>query len=225
MRRRRGLTLLEGIFLTILVAGACVFLAFVFRETARRREMSRRTRCRSNLNQLAKGMATYLDPGGAGCGPRLFPYPLGRVRNLSDFNGAEWLASLYWTGVVPDPGVFLCPSSGDDNQAGRDLGSSRTCPAFGSQTVSYAGMHYYSGTDDKGNHVGGAIRDDFPPSMPMASDDTQGTINHGTADNGGMCVLFFDSHVDFKTNEEIDVEHGVGDDGSWPKKLLWQLRN
>ena len=219
MRPRRGLTLLEGLFFAVCVAGACALLVFLFRETARRREMSRRSRCRNNLHQLAKGMDTYVIRGG--CDSRVYACPLGRVRNPSDYNGAEWLASLYWTGVVPDPGVFLCPSSGDDNQGGRDLGSSRTGPAFGSRTVSYAGMHYRSLTDDEGKHVGEAIRDDFPPAMPMASDDTQGTINHGAADNGGMCVLFFDSHVDWKTNEEIDLEHAVGRKGG----LLWQLRN
>ena len=218
MKAKRGLTLLEALFLVAFVAAAGVSIALILLETARGREISRRTRCRNNLHELCKGMVAYLNPHANG---RVLPCPLGRCRKPNDYNGAEWLASLYWTGDVPDPGVFLCPSSGDSNRGGRDLGSSRTVPAFGSQTVSYAGMHYYSMTDRRRKHIASAIQDDFPPSMPMASDDTQGTINHGTASNGGMCVLFFDGHADFLTNEEIDVEHGVGQKGG----LLWQLRN
>ena len=218
MRKQRGLTLLEGILLAMWVAGTCAVLVYVFRETARRREVSRRKRCAGNLNQLAKGMSMYT---GELSGPRCYPCPLARGKDPNGYNGAEWLASLYWVGTVPDPGVFLCPTSGDDNQEGRDIGSSRAGPAFGSQTVSYAGMHYRSLTDTAGKPMPGAIPDYFPAAMPMASDDTQGTINHGTANNGGMCVLFFDSHVDWKTNEELDVEHAVGQKGG----LLWQLRN
>jgi prepilin-type processing-associated H-X9-DG protein len=141
---------------------------------------------------------------------------LGRGHDPKSYNGAEWLASLYWTGYVPDPGVFICPSSGDTNHNGVDLGATRTTATFGSQTVSYAAMHWRTITA-----CGSAIRDDFPPNETMASDDTQGTINHGSRTYGGMSVLFFDAHVEFKTNEEIDLEHGVGQKGG----VLEKLRN
>ncbi len=55
-----------------------------------------------------------------------------------------------------------------------------------------------------------APRDDFPSSAPMACDDTQEPINHGEKDNGGMNVLFFDSHVEWWTHERVDLERGVG---------------
>ena len=110
---------------------------------------------------------------------------------------------------------------------GEDLGTHKYTSDFGSQTVSYAGMHYESLTDSSGAIKEGAIRDDFPPNMPMGSDDTQYPINHGTRTNGGMAVLFFDSHVEFRTNTEIDLERGLGDPGSGNRqnKLLWQLNN
>jgi len=73
-------------------------------------EEARSIHCRSNLNQLAKGMATYLNELG---NDTWYPFPVGRGLQADDFNGAEWLASLYCTNVVPDPGVFLCPSSSD----------------------------------------------------------------------------------------------------------------
>ncbi|MFP4056451.1 MAG: type II secretion system protein [Candidatus Brocadiia bacterium] len=188
------------------------------------REEARRIRCRNNLNQLAKGMYTYLMEFGDN---RFYPCPLGRGAEPNDYNGAEWLASLYWTGLVPDPGVFLCPGTRDSNAQGRHLGRRRASAAFGPRTVSYAGMHYYSMTERDGTRVARAIRDDFPPNMPMGSDDTQATVNHGEANNGGMSVLFFDSHVEFKTNKMVDLERGVGyDEGpGGPKHLLWQLRN
>lgn len=44
----------------------------------------------------------------------------------------------------------------------------------------------------------------------MACDGTQPPINHGRKDNGGMSVLFFDSHVEYWTNTKVDLERGVG---------------
>ncbi|MFP4056086.1 MAG: DUF4339 domain-containing protein [Candidatus Brocadiia bacterium] len=199
--------------------GSIVLSLMMLPALARAREEARRIRCRNNLNQMAKGMATYLTELGDN---RFYPCPLGRGARADNYNGAEWLASLYWTSVVPDPGVFLCPSTSDTNHNGRDLGAERADRwRFGPHTVSYAGMHYYSMTEAGGTRVARAIPDMFPPNMPMGSDDTQDPINHGEEHNGGMSVLFFDSHVEFKTNREIDLRRGVGKEGG----LLWQLRN
>jgi len=207
---QRGLTRVEAI-ITVVVLGVLAVVGFAW--LGREREEARRVRCRNNLNQLAKGMATYLNPHGSG---RHYPCPLGRGRDPNSYNGAEWFAALYWTGTIPDPGVFICPSSGDTNHDGVDIGSTRTAAAFGSQTVSYAGMHWRSITP-----TGGAIRDDFPPTEVMASDDTEGTVNHGEADDGGMNVLFFDSHVEWRTADELDPRTAVGQKGG----LLARLAN
>jgi prepilin-type processing-associated H-X9-DG protein len=105
------------------------------------------------------------------------------------------------------------------------MGSSKAPTAFTAQTVSYAGMWWKSVV----TATGGAIRDDFPPNEPMASDDTEPTINHGERTNGGMALLFFDSHVEFKTNTELDIERAVG--SGFPTKpasgvnILWRLKN
>ncbi len=220
MKKRQGFTLIE---LLVVIAIIAILAGMLLPALARAREEARRIRCRNNLNQLAKGMATYLNEHGDN---RFYPCPLGRGSAATGYNGAEWLASLYWTGTIPDPGVFLCPSSPDSNDDGDDMGSTKASGDFGSQTVSYAGMHYSSQTGDGGvdDAIAGAIRDDFPPNEAMGSDDTQGNDpNHGEYDNGGMSVLFFDSHVDFKTNTEIDLELGVGlrEEGN----LLAKLRN
>ncbi len=58
--------------------------------------------------------------------------------------------------------------------------------------------------------------DEFPVPIarcsetPTACDDTEAPINHGGARNGGMNVLFFDSHVEWWTHERVDLERGVG---------------
>ncbi len=240
MRGRRGLTLVEALVTVAIVAVIALFAACLLWRLEAAREEARVIRCRWNLNHLGKGMATYLNEHG---GNRFYPYPMGQGTRPDTFNGAEWLAALYWSEVTPDPDLFICPSSPDPPHGGTAFGAHRAGPAFGSQTVSYAAMHHRSGsfpqdpargravtvgpadwrvaTDASGKVAAGALRDDFPPSLPMASDDTQGAINHGKGHNGGMAVAFFDSHVEFIGNSEIDVQRGVGTPGS----LLWQLRN
>ena len=222
MKKKHGFTLIE---LLVVIAIIAILAGMLLPALARAREEARRIRCRNNLNQLAKGFATYLNEHGDN---RFYPCPLGRGTNTSDYNGAEWMASLYWSGVIPDPGVYICPSSPDTNQNGEDMGTHKATNDFGSQTVSYAGMHYRSQTNSTGTAIQGAIRDDFPPNMPMGCDDTEGAINHGEKNNGGMAILFFDSHVEFKTNTELDLETGVGDQGAGggaAKPMLWQLKN
>ena len=209
MRHQRGLTLLEAMLGAIAVGVALVFaVVAVMRGIEKQREESRLIRCRRNLHQLAKGMATYLNEHGDG---RFYPCPLGLGRNPNDYNGAEWLAALYWTEVIPDAGDFLCPSADDDHEK-----FERAERQLAVEAVSYAGMHWRSLTAS-----GSAIRDDFPPNEVMASDDTQGTINHSAGRYRGMCVLFFDSHVEFKTAEELDPDTAVGQKGG----LLERLRN
>jgi len=210
---------LTGVFVAAAVFLLLVGLGLLYLFAERRaREEARRIMCRGNLNQLAKGMATYLWEEGD---HRWYPFPLGQGLEPDDFGGAEWLATLYWTRTIPDPGCFICPSSHDTNRNGDDLGSSHAVRGrFGSQTISYAGMHYRSLADEAGNPKPGAIPDDFPPNEAMASDDTQGTVNHrGTY--AGMVVLFFDSHVEYWTRTKIDPERAVGMKGT----ELWRLRN
>ena len=210
MRRRNGLTRVEVITSVIVLAGLAVSLPVHWRQ---QREEARIIRCRNNLNCLGKAMATYLVEYGD---KQWYPCPLGRGRTPGEYSGAEWQASLYWVGIRPDSNCYLCPSSGDSNHNGRDLGVARVTARFGSQTVSYAAMHWRSV-----NPAGAAFRDDFSPNEVMASDDTEGSINHGEADNGFMNVLFFDTHSELRTHAELDLEHAVGQKGG----LLEKLRN
>ena len=213
MKKRQGFTLIE---LLVVIAIIAILAGMLLPALARAREEARRIRCRNNLNQLAKGMATYLNEHGDN---RFYPCPLGRASSANNYNGAEWLASLYWTKTVPEPGVFICPSSPDTNKDGLNIGSYTASADFDNETVSYAAMHYESISAGTGM----AIRDDFPPNKPMGSDDTQLPVNHGEQTNGGMAILFFDSHVEFRTNTELDLVTSVGDTDA--KAFLRQLAN
>jgi len=106
--------------LLVVIAIIAILAGMLLPALARAREEARRIRCRNNLNQLAKGFATYLNEHGDN---RFYPCPLGRGTQAGDYNGAEWMASLYWSGVVPEPGVFICPSSPDNNDNGEHIGT------------------------------------------------------------------------------------------------------
>jgi prepilin-type processing-associated H-X9-DG protein len=220
MYQRAGFTRIE---LVAIVLVAAVLLSLLLPRVARQREEARQVRCRNNLGQIARGMIVYLGMYGDS---RWHTCPLGRGARPDDYNGAEWLASLYWVGGLPDPGVFICPSSGDTNRDGADIGQYRAAPTFGNQTVSYAGIHYYSGRDERGTRIPYVIPHDSPPNLPIASDDTQGDINHETM-AGGMNVLFLDAHAaystTFRTNTDLDPRRAVGDPA--PGALLRDLRN
>ncbi len=207
----------------LVVVGVAALLAVMLMPAVSRHgEEPRRIRCRNNLNQLAKGMATYLNECGAGV---FYPWPAGRpgcgtVAN-PDFGGAEWLASLYWTQIIPDPGAYNCPSSPDSNEYGPLLGR-EGCPngkrlepqavsyaAFGNRSVGvYMASKLNKGASYAASNI--AVRNDFPSDEPMACDDTQEPINHGERDNGGMNVLFFDSHAEYWNHTRVDLERGVG---------------
>ncbi len=225
MGKRGTVTLAEVLVVVALVVAAGAIFALLASTLAAAREEARRIECRNHLNCNYKAMATYLNEYGNN---RWFPWPMGRGLRPDGFTGAEWLATTYWTRIHPDPNCFLCPSSGDTNHDGRDFGTDHAVPGlFGSQTVSYAALGdrsvgiYLASRQGMGAGYATSklpIRDDFPPDELMASDDTEGTPNHG---GHAMSVLFFDSHVEYWTSDRIDPYRGVGLAGT----ALVHLRN
>jgi hypothetical protein len=210
--------------LVLSCVGALMALSTMTTATCiRNRQVARQCACAENLRLLGRGVLVYCREWGDS---RLVPFPTGRGTIPAEFNGAEWLASLYWSRVISQPDLFLCPGADDTNHRGGDLGSRCAPPSrFGSQTVSYAGMHSGSLTTTEHGATAATALADMPPSLPMTCDDTQGTINHGSAQMGGMTVLFFDQHVEFRTtgahDGSVHVERAVG----LGDHLLRHLRN
>lgn len=209
MRKRcKGFGLVEVIIVVVVVVAIGILLAWKLggdgsdgkrkrrRSRAKRaREEERKMRCRSNLRVLGIAMVQYIDNKGD---QRYYPWPGGGA----DFDGAEWLAALYWSKVLTEPAIYLCPSALDDNNDGADLGDTDRV-GIPDGAVSYAA---------KGKQVspvgpGGerrTITDIIPGDTVMASDDSECWPNHGS----GFTVLFFDGHVEFLT--DLDVESSVG---------------
>ena len=88
---------------------------------------------------------------------------------------------MYWTSLLNEPDLFLCPSSVDDNDDGGEL--ARKFTPLRPIDTSYAGR----------NGVRGVIVDKMPTSTAMMSDDNDNPENH----DDGINIVFFDTHVEW----------------------------
>jgi len=167
MTSHRAFTLVELIF-AVLVA---VVLSSIIIASARRPNRS----CRNNLRQLGTGMIQYIDQFGKG---RYYSWP---GPQKASFNGAQWIASMYWVSLLNEPDLYLCRNAVDDNENGGRLG--RRFTALRPEDVSFAGR----------NGMLGAIVDKMPSNTLMISDDTEGEPNH----RGGVTLMYFDAHTEW----------------------------
>jgi len=169
---RRAFTFVELIFLVVVVA----ILASVFLPAFHRRgEPAYKMKCKNNLRQLGTGMIQYIDQFGKG---RYYTWP---GQQKAGFDGAQWIASLYWVSLLSEPDLYICPTTVDDNDNGGRLG--RRYTTLRNMDVSYAGR----------NGMLGAIEDKMPSNTIMMSDDTDDPPNH----DDGVNLLYFDAHVEW----------------------------
>ena len=169
MRSRKAFTLVE-LFFVVLVA---IVLSTVIIASAKRPRHSRS--CRNNLRQLGTGMIQYIDQFGKG---RYYTWP---GPQKASFNGAQWIASMYWVSLLNEPDLYICRNTEDDNENGGRLG--RRFTALRPGDVSFAGR----------NGMLGAIVDKMPSNTLMMSDDTEGEPNH----ESGVVLLYFDAHLEW----------------------------
>lgn len=221
MKDRRAFTLIE---LLVVIAIISVLAAFLMPTLSKARQQAKITACKSNLRQLGMALTNYLDTYGAS---RYFPYPMeaegvkaGQATAAgSGFSGAAFLTALYWSGTITEPGIFLCPSSDDDNHKGEDYGDPTDKTKGPYYNSSHFGQYEGKGIDDDGSTPvgylvsfasraqwrmpgnGRPLTDRMPSDTVMASDDTQGTENH----TDGFCVLYADGHVSWLPTRRIGI--------------------
>ena len=176
MSRRKAFTLVELIaVITVAVILISIIVATADRRRAHGHGCGRKMRCKNNLRQLGTGMIQYIDQFGKG---RYYTWP---GPQKASFNGAQWIASMYWVALLNEPDLYICPTSTDDNDDGGRLG--RRFTFLRAMDVSYAGR----------NGMLGAIVDKMPSNTMMMSDDTEGEPNH----DDGVNLLYFDAHVEW----------------------------
>jgi prepilin-type processing-associated H-X9-DG protein len=175
-RTNRAFTLID-LAILLGVLAVCIAAALL-PALARAREEARRMKCKGNLRNLGTGMIQYIDQYGKG---RYYTWP---NTEKASFNGSQWIASMYWTSLLNEPDLYLCPSSVDDNDDGGELG--RKFTTIRDMDVSYAGRDGRLGV----------IVDKMPSNTVMMCDDTDDPPNH----DDGVNMLYFDAHVEWSSS-------------------------
>ena len=197
MSKRKGFTIIE---LLVVIAIIAILAGMLLPALGRARDEARKVRCQSNLAQLAKAMNMYILKYG---GNSMYALP-----DPTSFRGDCFLAELYWSGVIEEGKVFLCPATSDN---GKIPSKATRSTAFDAATVdddavSYAGL-CKSGAG-RALDTTEFTESTVSSSSAMACDDfdkTGDSPNH----SDGVNIVYFDSHVEFKPGDDLYKEVGT----------------
>ena len=173
------------------------------------RHASYRTRCISNLKQIGTGLAFY----GTNHGQR-FPVhgPMGGHNTSGDarVNPAH-AVGLYdgGDGEIPDPRVFVCPSSGEAVPPGRIQCSYQRSGGLAAPDGSGGWAPTYRAARPNVIVVGDQVT-----RNPAGAIDHRSETNHGGRDAEAFCLLFKDGHVIIHPGDDRPIDAGLSVTGA-----------
>jgi len=170
MKRHKGFTIIE---LLVVIAIIAILAGMLLPALGKARDEARKVRCQSNLRGIAQGMALYLQKYGD---QAFYPVP-----SAGGFRGSDWLAILYWKGIIPEPLVFHCPAKPSAHQL-EEPGDAATAYAPKLETNGSLSGYAWDGTKSA-PAVGYAARCSENYGTDTAGDRITGT-DLSTADTG-----------------------------------------
>ena len=201
MRRSKGFTIIE---LLVVIAIIAILAGMLLPALGKARAEANKTKCKSNLGQIAKAMNMYVLRYGDNS---MYPIPADK------FRGDVWLCSLYWAGLIDEVKVLRCPATSDAETLPEDAATAGSLEAAGAVTdnaISYAGLCKGLSSNTHRNTESFGVGSISASVSAMACDDDDDPINH----SDGICIVFFDAHIEFKGGKEADTYDKVGASGA-----------